>query len=498
MIAHLPVGLQLEEYRIEKVLGSGAFGVTYKGLDTNLSLEVAIKEFFPESIAERNSNGHVVLRAGGDVDLYAWCRERFLDEAKTLAQFRHPNIVRVNRYFQTNGTAYFVMDFEEGKSLQEFLKESGGLMSEEQVKAIFKQVLEGLAQVHQRKYLHRDIKPGNIYIRNNGTAALLDFGAARLEMSGSEKDYVSMLTPGYAPLEQYISDGRQGPWSDLYAIAATMHRCLTGKAPIASMERRKRITTGHADPYHPVAQRLGQDNNPSSLLDSIDWMLSLDTAARPQSVEQVIEALEGRRSPPTSSTAGFVYQPRQAVRSYKILIAGPVGVGKTTAINTLSDSGVLTTEQRASDVVQSRKSQTTVAMDYGTLTVSENERVHLYGIPGQERFDFMWDILQKGAIGLLLLVDNSRTTPLNDLEFFLKSFSHLIENTALVIGINRTDTHPQPSLEDYQRFLRERMGDRASNPPPVMEIDPRSREDMEIMVLSLLYLIDPGLEPDHE
>ena len=498
MIAQLPIGTQLEEYRIEKVLGSGAFGVTYKGLDSNLGLEVAIKEFFPESIAERNSDGHVVLQAGGDVDLYNWCRERFLDEAKTLAQFRHHNIVRVTRFFQTNGTAYFVMDFEEGRSLQEVLKESNGLLGEEQVGTVFQQVLAGLAQVHQRKYLHRDIKPGNIYIRSDGSAALLDFGAARLEMSGSDKDFVSMLTPGYAPLEQYAADGHQGPWSDLYAIGATMHRCLTGKAPIASVERKKRISSGHPDPYRSISQRLGQ-GNPSPLLDTIDWMLCLEPGARPQSVAQALEGLKGQRPAPSAeSTDGFVYQPRQALRSYKILIAGPVGVGKTTAISTLSDSGVLTTEQRASDIVQSRKSQTTVAMDYGTLTVSDSERVHLYGIPGQERFDFMWEILQQGAIGLLLLVDNSRTAPLNDLEFFLKSFSSLIENTAVVIGINRTDSYPKPSLEDYQRFLRERMGDAEGNPPPVMEVDPRSREDMETMVLSLLYLIDPGLEPDHE
>lgn len=492
----LAPGTQIKEYRIEAVLGSGTFGITYKGLDTNLGLEVAIKEYLPESIADRNIDGHVVLRANGDLDLFNWCRERFVDEAKTLAQFRHPNIVRVTRFFQTNGTAYFVMDFEEGKSLFQVLSESGGVLPEERVCDIFRQVLNGLAQVHQRRYLHRDIKPGNIYLRADGSVALLDFGAARLEMSGGDETARGMLTPGYAPPEQYETDGRQGPWSDLYAVGATMHRSLTGKAPAPSIDRKNQLKAGGKDPYPLLTSKKAQ-NAPSSLLSSVDWMLSLDAEARPQSVGQVLAAWEGRVTPP-APTAGFEYVPRKAVRSYKILIGGPVGVGKTTAITTLSDSGVLTTEQRASDVVGNRKSQTTVAMDYGTLTISENERVHIYGIPGQERFDFMWEILQRGAIGLLLLVDNSRPAPMEDLKFFLKSFAPLIEKTAVVIGINRCETNPKPSLQEYHNAVQGYFPDLFKSPPPVMEADPRRREDMEIMVQSLLYLIDPRLEAEYE
>jgi serine/threonine protein kinase len=492
----LPVGTQLKEYRIEAVLGSGAFGVTYKGMDENIGLEVAIKEYLPESIAERNEDGHVVLRPNGDIDLFAWCRERFIDEAKTLAQLRHPNIVRVTRFFQTNGTAYFVMDFEEGKSLLQALADAGGTLPEARVRDIFRQVLDGLAHVHQRRYLHRDIKPGNIYIRADGTVALLDFGAARLEMSSGEESAGNMITPGYAPPEQHLADGRQGPWSDLYAVGASMHRCLTGKTPVASIERKNTLAAGGQDPYAPLAAQAGQ-GAASPLLASIDWMLSLDAEARPQAVEQVLAAWEGRITPPVPS-AGFVYVPRKAVRSYKILIGGPVGVGKTTAITSLSDSGVLTTEQRASDVVGKRKSQTTVAMDYGTLTISDSERVHIYGIPGQERFDFMWEILQKGAIGMLLLLDNSRSAPLEDLKFFTRSFAHLIAKTALVIGINRSDAHPAPGLHDYHDVLRESFSDLFESPPPVMEVDPRRREDMEIMVQTLLCLIDPRLETENE
>lgn len=494
MITCLTIGALLKEYRIDSVLGSGAFGVTYKAHDTNLGIDVAIKEYFPDAVAERNAEGHLVLKPNGDVDLYAWCRDRFLDEAKILAQFRHHNIVRVSRYFQANGTAYFVMDFEEGQTLHEELNKAGGQLSETRVQEIFRHVLNGLARVHQQRYLHRDIKPGNIYIRQDGSAALLDFGAARLEMS-TDEDYGAMLTPGYAPPEQYSTSGHQGPWSDLYAVGAAMHRCLVGKSPAAAPERKKSIDAGKGDPYRPLALQLGIDA-PSHLIQTVDWMLALDPVARPQSVAQVLDAWEGRQAPPKAGL-GFVYVPRKAIRSYKILIGGPVGVGKTTAINSLSDSGVVTTEQRASDLVQSRKHQTTVAMDYGTLNVSDDERVHLYGIPGQERFDFMWEILQKGALGLLLMIDNSRTDPLGDLEFFLNAFAKLIDNTAVVIGINRSDTHPSPSLHDYRAFLNQRCSD-GSVPHPVMEVDPRNREDMEMMVLSLLYLIDPGQESDHE
>lgn len=173
---------------------------------------------------------------------------------------------------------------------------------------------------------------------------------------------------------------------------------------------------------------------------------------------------------------------------YKIIFTGPVGSGKTTAITAISDTPPVATDARASDMTVSRKPTTTVAMDYGTLRLGDGERIHLYGTPGQERFDFMWDILTEGGIGLVLLLDNTRPAPFKDLAFFTGAFRDFIARTGLVLGVTRSDLQPEPYLDQYHREL-ERIGLRA----PLFQVDARRPDDVSLLVQALLYQLDPGL-----
>ncbi len=177
---------------------------------------------------------------------------------------------------------------------------------------------------------------------------------------------------------------------------------------------------------------------------------------------------------------------------HKIIFSGPVGAGKTTAIASISDIPPVTTEQIASDETRQLKPKTTVAMDYGVIHLQDNERIHLYGTPGQERFDFMWDILSHGAIGLVLLMSNIRPDPLSDLEKFIQAFKPFADQTRLVIGITQMDLQPKPSLNGY----REKLLSKGLH-SPVFEVDARSRNDISVLIQVLLLTQDPGLETGH-
>ncbi|WP_299879844.1 ATP/GTP-binding protein [uncultured Cocleimonas sp.] len=177
-----------------------------------------------------------------------------------------------------------------------------------------------------------------------------------------------------------------------------------------------------------------------------------------------------------------------AITNKKIIFTGPVGAGKTTAIQTMSDIPIVSTNEEASDMTKDRKPQTTVAMDYGRINIGSKEKIHLYGTPGQERFSFMWDILTKGALGLILLLDNSRDNPQQDLKFYLHSFSKFIQQGDLVIGITRMDEQKTPSIDDYRQWLSE-----FSVSAPVFTVDARERQDVSSLIQALLYSLDPGI-----
>ena len=274
----LPMQAMLLEYRIEQVLGAGGFGITYRARDTNLDKDVAIKEYLPGELAMRTPDGKVVAQATSHEAGYKWGLERFLQEARTLAKFSHPHIVRVLRYFEANATAYMVMDYEQGDPLKTVLQ-LDPQPPEEKLKALLAPLLDGLAAVHAMGFLHRDIKPDNIFIRADGRPVLIDFGAARQAMGGETKSLTSILTPGYAPLEQYSGEGKQGPWTDLYAMGGVLYRAVADKNPPDAVSRIRGDSLGAG-----LATARGKYSEP--FLRAIESAMHLDEKKRPQSVEQ--------------------------------------------------------------------------------------------------------------------------------------------------------------------------------------------------------------------
>ena len=273
----LPSGWPLNEYRIESLLGGGGFGLTYLAHDTLLDCKVAIKEFLPTDIALRGEGQRVVPRAGPAVEMFEQGLRRFLDESRALANFRHPHIVRVSRFFEANGSAYMVMDYEQGRPLNQWVRERGGRVDRATLLAIVRPLLEGLQVIHDGGFLHRDIKPPNICIRDDGAPVLLDFGAAR-RYHDTEHTLTAIVTPGFAPFEQYHSHGNQGPWTDIYSLAAVMYWLVTGQRPIESAARVQN------DPLIPASRLADASVYGASLLRAIDWGLEPHDSRRPRSV----------------------------------------------------------------------------------------------------------------------------------------------------------------------------------------------------------------------
>ncbi len=234
----LPEGSVLAgQYIIADVLGQGGFGITYLAADHKTGNKVAIKEYFPDSMATRSRTA-VVPFSGERGESYEYGKECFLQEAQTLAQFiGSENIVRIYSYFEENGTAYFVMDYIKGISLDDHIKQNGGKLSFEETYRILAPVMNALSIVHSRGIVHRDIAPDNIYITNDGTVKLLDFGAARYSLGDRSQSLDIVLKHGFAPKEQYVRRGKQGPFTDVYALAATYYFALTGKRPPDSVDR---------------------------------------------------------------------------------------------------------------------------------------------------------------------------------------------------------------------------------------------------------------------
>ena len=292
----LPQGHRLQEYELVRVLGFGGFGMTYLGFDHNLAKGVAVKEYLPDDIAARTADNSVAPKASQFRGDFEWGLERFLDEARTLARFDHRHIIKVHRFFEAHGTAYIVMEYAEGETLSAYLDRKWTL-KEEELKAILNPILDGLEVVHGADFLHRDIKPGNIIIRDeDNSPVLLDFGAARQAIGARSKSVTSIITPGYAPIEQYSTQGDQGPWTDLYALGALCYRALTGEAPADATER----VIG--DAVIPVSDRCAGRAG-ADLLAAIDWAIKVDKADRPQSVAAWRAALSGATSDDVPSPA---------------------------------------------------------------------------------------------------------------------------------------------------------------------------------------------------
>ena len=289
----LKPGTEIDGYRIESVLGAGGFGITYRATEIVLGRTVAIKEFLPSGIATREEQTLAVtpLTPSAAADI-AWGMDRFRAEAQTLVAFQHPNIVGVHRYFEANGTGYLVMAFVEGRTLSELLFPDKTL-DESEIHEIIDPLLDGLQAVHDRGFLHRDIKPANIFIREDGTPILIDFGAARQALGQQSKSLTAIISEGYAPYEQYDQSGDQGPWTDIYALGGVLYRCVTGQRPPDAPSRITAMVRGRPDPMPPVREAV-RGAYSDALLNAIDRAQATREDDRPQTISEFRALLSGQ------------------------------------------------------------------------------------------------------------------------------------------------------------------------------------------------------------
>ncbi len=293
----LKPGYRVHWYQIEKILGQGGFGITYLADDTNLNQKVAVKEYLPVEVAFREGDFSVHPVSENHSESYQWGLGRFLEEARTLARFDHPNIVRVLSVFEMNNTAYMVMRYESGHSFQQMLPKRATL-DEERLVAILFPVLDGLRLVHEAGFIHRDVKPANIFVRGDGSPVLLDFGSARQSLGEATRTLTTLVSPGYAPFEQYYSKSdKQGPWTDIYGLGATLYRAVVGVPPMNAVDRSEGIIKKGQDPLIPASEAAAGRFS-VRFLEAIDWSLRFDESARPQSIDDWKRGFEGGAIPP--------------------------------------------------------------------------------------------------------------------------------------------------------------------------------------------------------
>jgi len=288
LVAPLPEGHRLFEYQTLEVLGQGGFGTTYLCRDENLQKQAVIKEFTPHALVARRQNGDLKPLRWGFGGVFRAARSGFLDEARKLAKFNHPNIVRVSRYFEAHNTAYFVMDYEMGGTLRSLLRGKPGTFAESEIEAIILPLCRGLAELHHAGLIHRDIKPENVIIRSDGSPALIDFGAAVDYRTLSKGGFKVVATPAYAPIEQFDTHAPQGPWTDIYAMGAIMYEMVAGQPPEPSFARDQGSEM-------PSAASVGRGKYGDRLLGLIDKCLAMDFVERPKSAAEFIALLQANQ-----------------------------------------------------------------------------------------------------------------------------------------------------------------------------------------------------------
>ncbi len=280
----LPAGTVLDEYIIQKTLGGGGFSFVYLATQVLSGRTVVIKEYFPHQLARRNDDYSMSPASEQANPPLQSGRTLFLQEAKILAHLSHPNIVNVTGFFHANDTVYMAMDYHPGINLQSYIARHKGGLSSRFLLTVFPPLLDALSRLHKDGYLHQDIKPGNIYLRKGGNPLLLDFGAAHRRILGRLFQSGQITTPGFTPIEQYRRNGYVGPWTDVYAIGATMRACIEGKSPQDTREREKK------DKMRPAVQAYRRRYQ-RELLELIDWAMELDPMLRPQTTEELRVAL---------------------------------------------------------------------------------------------------------------------------------------------------------------------------------------------------------------
>ena len=282
----LPAHMKLEQYTLTRVLSVGGFGVVYLAEDSEAGDTVAIKEFFPSAVAMRAENGRDVMpQSELDEDLFAAGLKCFFEEARLLSTIKHPNVVNVRNFFRAHETVYMVMDYYDGHGLDKELMQLKGQMSERRIRTLFAHIAFGLREVHMKRMLHLDIKPANIYLPKYATPIILDFGAARQSVQVDGRHLVGMYTPGFAAPEQYRGVPiAQGPWTDVYALGATMYAAMARATPVPADRRAKEDTLISA------SERFAGSYS-KELLQLIDGCMVMDIKRRIGSMNAVVKAL---------------------------------------------------------------------------------------------------------------------------------------------------------------------------------------------------------------
>jgi len=294
----LPVGHRLHEFELRGVIGVGGFGIVYRAFDHSLDREVAIKEYLPAALAGRSSKQQVSLLSASHSETFALGLSSFVNEAKLLARFDHPSLLKVHRFWEDNGTAYMVMPLYRGQTLRQLRHASARCPDGPWLMRLTGQLLGALDVMHHEGVYHRDIAPDNVIVSDDAPAVLLDFGAARRVISDRSQALTAILKPSYAPLEQYAESSgmRQGPWTDFYALGATLHFMITGKPPVPATARA----------LSDEQPRLAGSRNgrvPDLLLQVCDWMLAPHPQDRPQNVAELRAALAGHLPVPRRERA---------------------------------------------------------------------------------------------------------------------------------------------------------------------------------------------------
>ncbi len=289
-------GYLLEGYRVEKVIGGGGFSFVYLAYHIKTQSKVVIKEYFPHELVIRIPGGRIRPRSDVARNHFQLGMKRFFSEGMALAKLKHPNIINVSNFFRANDTVFMVMDFEEGRDLRYFIKKARGKLSEKFMLGVFPPIMSGLKELHDRHFLHLDIKPANILLRASGVPLLLDFGAVQQVEPGSSYHGVQTLTHGYAAPEQYSESG-MGPWCDIYSLGMTMRICITGKGPPSSPERLEK------DTLQPLTRTLSRKYS-RSLLEAIDWATELDQEKRARTIDELLIKMTGGGGLATEDAAG--------------------------------------------------------------------------------------------------------------------------------------------------------------------------------------------------
>jgi len=334
----LPVGTRIAEFEIRQVIGEGGFGIVYLAFDHSLQRTVAIKEYMPSALAARSTDHTVCVRSKRHSEAFEAGLRSFINEARLLAQFDHPALVKVYRFWEQHGTAYMVMRYYEGRTLKSVLRDNPELVNEAWLKRLLKPILSALDKLYAASILHRDVSPENIMIQPDGKPVLLDFGAARQIVQDMAQSLTVILKPGFAPVEQYADDEsmRQGPWTDIYSLSAVMYAAITGKAPPAAVARMLN------DPIEPLAIT-GREGYSTQFLEAIDRGMAVRPEIRPQTIAEfaILLGLEGVRQSRSSSKPAAAAVPAAGAAAAAASAAAPAAVssGAAAALSTPAPAG---------------------------------------------------------------------------------------------------------------------------------------------------------------